>query len=51
VDEAAQYLGISRSEFVRIVADKCPCKGFGRRRRFKVPDLDEFNPKRKEESS
>jgi len=41
---ASSYLGISRSEFLKVVSDNVPFKGFGNRRRYHVDNLDKFNP-------
>ena len=41
---ASRYLGISRSEFIRVVANNVLFKGFGNHRRFHVTELDKFNP-------
>ncbi|OPY13041.1 MAG: hypothetical protein A4E69_01880 [Syntrophus sp. PtaB.Bin138] len=42
--DAARYLDISLSEFLRTVADRCPHRSFGNRRKYHVHDLDRFDP-------
>lgn len=49
--DAARYLDISLSEFTRTVADSCPCRTFGNRRKYNVRDLDRFNPEKPEQES
>lgn len=43
INDSIAYLGISRSEFMKI-KDKIPHKGFGRARRYHADKLDEYDP-------
>lgn len=47
--QAAIYLGISKNDFDRKVADACPSKCFGRHRKYHTENLDKFNPQNAEE--
>lgn len=47
--DAARYLDLSLSEFLRTVGPRCPHKSFGSRRKYHVRDLDHFDPRKEEE--
>jgi len=49
IADAAAYLGISRAEFYRLVADNVPAKGFGIARRYHVDQLDKYEDKNHDE--
>lgn len=46
INDAKDYLGISRAEFEKI-KEQIPYKGFGRARRYHVDELDKYPGKDK----
>lgn len=44
INNAANYLGISRTEFYLHHADKIPFKGLGAARRYHTDELDKYDP-------